>query len=407
MTERWRLLVRQGSEALVEGRFEESERLAGEAARAAASGPACGLLAVAVRREQGRAAEAELLARSLLAEHPGTEEGQALLGAILADLGRDGEARRQLDVLDVGAPAPAVAALAAEIAAALESPEAASALLGPVAASAGVFAGCHGSVSRHLGLLCHVLGRWDEAEAAFDDALRANGAAGAPVLVAHTRRHYSALLRARGGEGDWERAIDLLSDAAAIYRRLEIGRLAEEAEAVLRRSQDLAGPDDAAATVNVFRRAGAGWELAYGGRRAVVPDVPGLGHIATLLAAEGRPVHTVDLVGSQADAMAAEYRSRLADVEGQAVAADPVAAALARAERDFLRAELAVLGSGRATAGDVGDRARRLVALRIRTGIDSVDDALPDLAGHLRRSIRTGTFCLYEPGRPQRWRMGP
>jgi len=410
LTAPWGPLVRQGSQALLEGRFRECERLAGEAAHLAPTEPEPLLLAATACREQGRASEAELLVRSLLADHADFQEGQALLGAVLADLGRDGEARRQLDLLVAGDPRPAVLALAAEIAAALESEEHADALAGPLARHAAECIGCHGSVARHLGLVYHVLGRWDEAETHFQVALDANHAAGAPVLVAHTRRHYSALLRARGSDGDWERAIELLAQAAAIYRRLEIERLAEDAEAILRRSQDLTPVDRPDRTaVNVFRRTADGWELAFGEGRALVADAPGLAHIVALLAADGRPVHVVDLVEGPetelSERVTDAYRSRLAEVDGQVVPADPVAAALARAERDLLRAELAVLSESSFPATAIGDRARRLVALRIRTGLDRIDEALPALGRHLRRRIRTGTFCLYEPERPERWKI--
>ena len=410
----WRLLVRQGEQALLEGRFRQCERLAGEAAHLAPAEAAPGLLTAMVCREQGRAGEAEVLVRALLVEHPDVDEAQALLGAVLADLGRDGEAGRQLDLLRAGGAcprSPAVTALAAEVAAALDSSEHAEALDGPLTGHARVFAGTHGAISRHLGLVCHVLGRWDEAEEHFHDALEANRAAGAPVLVAHTRRHYAALLRARGDDGDWEEAIDLLAQAATIYRRLDIGRLADEAEAVLRRSQDPA-PAGGCDSVNVFVQTAAGWELAYGGRQATVADVDGLGHIAAVLRADGRPVHVLELVDGAAAGshLAAELRSRLDEVDAQPAVADPVAAALGRAEGDFLRAELADLAGEASTvapssAAEVGDRARRLVALRIRSALDRVEDALPDLGRHLRRSVRTGTFCFYEPERPERWRV--
>jgi hypothetical protein len=84
-----------------------------------------------------------------------------------------------------------------------------------------------------------------------------------------------------------------------------------------------------------------------------------------------------------------------------------VAAALDRAEADLLSAELSALAAGQSAPADPVERARRLVALRIRTGLDQIEGALPALAGHLRRSIRTGTFCVYEPERPARWMMGP
>jgi tetratricopeptide (TPR) repeat protein len=320
-------------------------------------------------------------ARELVAVHPGSDEAQALLGAVLADVGRDSEARRQLDRLDLASCSPAAAVLAAEIAAVLQLPGPAEALYERLFSHDG----------RHAGLLCHVLDRWAEAERHFEHALVAYEPA--PVLAAHTRRHYSAMLRARGDDGDWERAIALLGDAADVYRRLEIDRLADDADAILRRSAEL----DADSGGNVFRRVDDGWALAFGGGEpTVAEDDPGLGYVATLLAAAGRPVHAVDLVGGPGVVdleVRAAYRARLDELDG---ATDP----LALAERDLLAA-------GPPGPADPVDRARRLVALRIRTGLDRVEPALPALARHLRGSLRTGTFCVYEPASARGWRMGP
>jgi len=404
------LLVQQGGEALVQGRFRECERLASEASRRSPTEPAPRILVARARREQGRASEAEVLVRALVAEHPHVHHGQALLGAVLSDLGRDGEARRQLDTLSAAGAwwnDPTVAALAAETAAALDAGDHADAIevaLDAAGAGAGAGGWC-GSLDRHLGLLGHVLGRWSDAEDHFRAALDANRAAGAPVLLAHTQRDYSALLRARGDDGDWEQAIELLDLAATVYRRLDIGRLADEAEAVLRRSQD-ATPADDNAPPGVFRPTAAGWEVAFAGREAVVADAAGVAHLGALVAADGRPLHVLDLIGAPPDdVVASEYRARLADLDREAEGgADPFTSALARAEADLLNAELAALSG--ATA-DPLERARRLVALRIRVGLASVEEALPALGRHLRRSVRTGTFCLYEPERPARWKIGP
>jgi tetratricopeptide (TPR) repeat protein len=425
----WSRLVRQGAEALVEGRLRACERLAGDAARLEPAEAAPRLLAAIARREQGRPSEAEVLVRALLAEHPDVDEGHALLGSVLADLGRDGEARRQLDLLqarDAWRNAPSVAALAAETVADLDATEYAETIEASLTGAS--VAGWHGCPALHLGLLCHTLGRWDEAETWFVFAIEANRAIGAPVLLAHTRRHFSALLRARGGDGDWERAIELLDEAATVYRRLDIGRLADEAEAVLRRSQDPApaGTDDGP---GVFRSTPDGWELAFAGEEAVVAGGAGMAHVAALLAAEGRPVHALDLIAGEGEPdVAAEYRARLArlagsdldgsdldgsDLDGSDLDGsdpDPIGAALDRAEADLLQAELAAFAPTLHTGGapaeaDPVDRARRLVALRIRTGLDQIEPALPALAGHLRRSIRTGTLCLYEPEGPARWKI--
>ena len=397
-------LVTQGTQALLEGRLRECERVAAQAAALAPGELAPGLLGVAACREQGRAAEAEVRARQLVATHPGSTDAHVMLGAVLADLGRDSEAARQLDLLDPAACSLDVAAVAAEVAAVLHLPEEAEALYDRLRTRAAEVVPVAGALGRHLGHLCHVLDRWDEAAPHFERALHDNLAAGAPVFVAHTRRQYSALLRVRGEEGDWDRAITLLADAADVYRRLEIDRLADEAEAVLRRCHELDDDgQDTPGSVNAFYRSHGGWTLSFGGRSAVVEgDSLGLDHVATLLVAAGRPVHAVDLVGGPGtieEQARAEYRSRLDELE--AGAADP----LARAERDLLVAELDALAARQPADVDTGDRARRLVALRVRTSLDRIEPVLPALARHLRRSVRTGTFCIYQPERPQRWRI--
>lgn len=399
------LPIRQATDALLAGRFGECERWAAQAAATdpGAAGP--GVLTVAACREQGRPAEAEVLLRRLLHDHPDDVEAVAMFAAVLADLGRDADAGRQLELLDLERVPLPVCALAAEVVAVLRDPAAAAAIQRRIAGHESTLVGFHGSLARHLGLVTHVLGDWHDAAAHFDLALAANRARGAPVLVAHTCLQYSAVLRLRGEEGDWDRAVELLDHAAGIYRRLEIDSRAEEAETVLRRSLALCdGWPLGDESDDLLRRRAGGWELTYEGRSAAIADCPGLGHIARLMGANARPVHAVDLAGSPTDAclreeLLAECRSRLDQLTG-AEPGNAIDAALARAEQDRLEAELATLTDEPPLGGEDVDRARRLVLLRIRMALERVDRALPELGRHLRRSIRTGTFCAYEPGLP-------
>ena len=46
---------------------------------------------------------------------------------------------------------------------------------------------------------------------------------------------------------------------------------------------------------------------------------------------------------------------------------------------------------------------RRLVTFRIRRAIDRIAETHPDLGRHLRYSVRTGTFCAYEPPPGTSW----
>jgi hypothetical protein len=80
----------------------------------------------------------------------------------------------------------------------------------------------------------------------------------------------------------------------------------------------------------------------------------------------------------------------------------------ARAERDFLAAELAAalgLGGRPRVAGNPTERARKAITNRIRLAIDRVAAVHPTLGHHLRHSIHTGTFCAYKPEHPVHWQV--
>jgi tetratricopeptide (TPR) repeat protein len=77
-----------------------------------------------------------------------------------------------------------------------------------------------GSVSRCLGILAAMLGRWEDAERQFEDALAMNERIGARQWLAHTQRDLARMLLGRSSPGDAEKAHDLLSDARATYHEL-------------------------------------------------------------------------------------------------------------------------------------------------------------------------------------------
>jgi tetratricopeptide (TPR) repeat protein len=462
----WYVPLWRAMRALLEGRFDEC-RLRHEEALAAALrlGPdpavelASTLQFVALRTSQDRVFELEVAVRDLVADHPDAAAARAAQASVLGLLGRDAEAGAPLAGLAAGCVAAGrtatepgwlgTAVLLGELAATLgREAEAADLydLLLPHArrfAVEGSGAVCHGSVSRQLGLLAHSLGRWDAADAHFADALDDNGRAGAPLLVAHTRSQWSALLRARDTGTDWETAIELLAGAEVIYRRLGVDRLADEAAGVLARSHEPAA-SERVARGNAFHRRDDGWAVSYGGREALVEDATGLHDLALLVANPGRRFHVADLFhgpdavgvghagqppqdgtpargaggggGSVSARTLDEYRARLAELDrelaGAEVDRDPVRASLARAERDVIVAELAGPaggpaggeGGGRAAAADDPvERARRAVGTRIRLGIERIEAAHPSLGRHLRHSVRTGTFCAYEPEMRTTW----
>ena len=101
------------------------------------------------------------------------------------------------------------------------------------------------------------------------------------------------------------------------------------------------------------------------------------------------------------------YRQRLEDLEDEVEDARTVQD-LGRveqlsAERDFVAAELSAalgLGGRPRRAGDPNERLRKAVGMRIKLAIDRLVDPYPELAAHLRNSVRTGLFCSYVPETP-------
>jgi hypothetical protein len=101
------------------------------------------------------------------------------------------------------------------------------------------------------------------------------------------------------------------------------------------------------------------------------------------------------------------YRQRLRELEEAAAEADAAADnARIAAERDALVEALTQaygLGGRVRRPGSAAERARTAVTARIKDAIRRIGEAHPDLGRHLARSVRTGTFCSYEPDQPTRW----
>ncbi len=181
---------------------------------------------------------------------------------------------------------------------------------------------------------------------------------------------------------------------------------------------------------NSFVREGEFWSLTYEGIVVRLKDSKGLRDIARLLATPGSDIAAIDLAGVSTRGVAhkasvvaelglrvegdagaildeearRQYRSRLIDLEEEVADAqaanDPVRLSRTRDERDFLVAELRASvglgGQGRRSL-DPGERARKTVTWRIHDAMTRIDAAHPSLGRHLRRSLRTGTYCRYDP----------
>ena len=162
---------------------------------------------------------------------------------------------------------------------------------------------------------------------------------------------------------------------------------------------------------------GERWRLSHRGRSVLLRDTKGVRTLASLLRAAGREVHVLDIDGldsSEVDRGDAgelldetarrQYRERLRDLEAGIEEArdrnDLGRSERLQAELDFLRQELSRavgLGGRLRRAGSSTERARVNVQRRLRDVVRRVSDQDATLGAHLRRRLRTGTFCSFEP----------
>src|SRR5262245_11853652 len=212
------------------------------------------------------------------------------------------------------------------------------------------------------------------------------------------------------------------TEAAAVMRDLGIGTAPEPAREV-----------DATAAESVFRREGEYWTIRHRGSECHLRDSKGLRYLAFLLrnpgrecdalevAAEARGDTTADPAapaddssghmedpadaGAFLDAQAeAVKRQRLRELDQELAAARGWGSAeqVARLEEEMRvvareAAGAVGLGGGEGRAAAASERARENVARGVKMVLDRLDESMPDLAAHLQRTIRTGTFCSYKP----------
>jgi tetratricopeptide (TPR) repeat protein len=425
--------LQRGRRAALEGRYREAEELQGKARDVAdrLRDPAVTMVAAGelfgIRWAQGRIAELEPEARAFADRAPGMPVWRAGLALILTQLGRDAEARRELErLVHEGAcdmPRDNVwllaVALLSEACSHLGDRRRAAVLyehLAPLAARNvvsphAIFAG---PASLYLAILATTMGESELAAEHLETAAEAAARIGAgPVLdrIASLRKAQPARARAEPARAG--------------------------AEPARGRAEPATQPPDSAH----LRREGDVWAFEYAGRTVRVRHSKGIGYLAYLLARPGVEVAALDLIrvdqpapsssGTHAAAEGLEvqtaeegtgplldseakaaYRERLEslreDVEEAELFNDPERAARAKAEMDFVARELAgAVGlSGRdRKRGSTAERARVNVTRTIRSALGRVAEHDAELAHELETTIRTGTFCSHvpDPRRPLSW----
>lgn len=225
--------------ALLEGRFDEAERLlaetrsVGERALRWSAAVSHGLQLYLLRREQGRLDEVEQLVRRSATDNPTYPIWRCVLATMLTELGSTEEARRELDALAArdfgGIPFDeeweVSLCLLAETAARLGETAAAATLyrlLLPYADRVSISYPeiSLGPVARLLGVLASTTGSYDDAAGHFEDALAMCKRINARPWLAHAQDDFAHMLLARGEPGDAEKAESLLESARTAYRQL-------------------------------------------------------------------------------------------------------------------------------------------------------------------------------------------
>jgi predicted ATPase len=291
-----------------------------------------------------------------------------------------------------------------------------------------------GSVSRALGALAGTLGRFDDADRHFHEALGANRRLGARPWIARTLYDHALTLQCSGRPGDPGRADHLLADAYTLAESLgmellvtKIAKIGGRVDPRSPRTQTTMAVQDPTARL---RREGDVWSVQYGGDSFFVNHLTGFAYLARLLAAPGDELHALSLSSGQPERPSttidadsdlsiggfgdtgpildshakAEYRRRILELQQDIDEAtgwnDPARAERARLELEFieqeLRAAIAIGGRDRRTSG-AAERARVNVTRAIRSAVERLGAHSPALGAHLDASISTGAWCSYAP----------
>jgi tetratricopeptide (TPR) repeat protein len=324
--------------ALLEGRFDDAERLSKEAlltsprAGSISAPAAYAMQEYQLRKERGQLRELAEASRAFASQYYGMPAWRYAVAAVYAELGAHSEARALLSQLascglaDLPRDSGWLAGLSllSETCAYLGDAEAAALVYDLLLPHAGliVVVGqtvvCRGAVSEYLGLLAATMRRWSEAEGHFQHALELNAKLQARPAIARSQQEYGAMLLERGAPGDRGHALDLLRGAIETADELGMSALLDRAVALERNASpestgsanpvapaaasaasgqnDRHRPQELADTPTVLRREGDYWTLAHDGTTSRLKDVRGLQYLAHLVRYPGQEFHVLDLM---------------------------------------------------------------------------------------------------------------
>ncbi len=381
-------------------------------------------------RAQGRHLELEPLARRNADRLPAMRRWRCGLALVLAELGREDEARRELEHLAAAdfedVPRDALwlvsMALLAELCTLLDDRPRARRLYELLVAYEGrnvvsMGAVYLGPVARYLGLLAMTMGEDERALGHLETARSAAERMGARPAVVLAALDAAEVLARRAAPSDAPRGRALVRRVAEDAARIGMDPAVARADALLGRLDEAARPalrsSGARPLRAALRREQDVWLLEYDGRSVCLQDAKGLHHLATLFERPGTPVAALALAGAitgrQAPgAQIVSYRMQAQDLREELAEArafnDPERVSRVRQQLERLAADVEAADGATSAASE---RARINVTRAIKAAVRRIAEQEPDLGHLLRGTVRTGASCRYEPdpGIPLTWEV--
>ncbi len=170
---------------------------------------------------------------------------------------------------------------------------------------------------------------------------------------------------------------------------------------------------------NTFSNQDGIWMIEYEGQNCQLPEVKGFFDLTKMLANPRTPFHCAELMGSSIDMEGTPvldekskkaYQDKIVGLQKDIREAeshhDYGRSSQLQEEYqtllDHLSSALNVKGQSR-KKGHTVEKARSAVTWRIRHAIAKIEEVHPQLGKHLSNSIKTGTFCAYEPEKDIEW----
>ncbi len=276
-----------------------------------------------------------------------------------------------------------------------------------------------GPTSWGLAYVCQLLGRPEEATEHFTHALEAARRLGGRPVTALVALEYAHHLTTQSGGNVPQAARDLAALARETAADVGMTAVEREAATLVASSPTASGANEDAPELTMSE-AGDFWRITFGNVEFHVKGVRGVRMLATLVSDPGREFHAIDLSGTPTgpkdsvdlgdsgvmidEEARRQYRARIVELRENLDQAeewnDTARSERLRAELEAIESELARalgLGGRDRRRGSASERARVNVQRRIRDAIRRIEAFHPALAKHLTRSVRTGTYCSYEP----------